>query len=107
LQLVILIRAMLLWLNVFQLVLYIGLLALLGQGVLHILAGARRDDNFVYQLFQIVNKPWVEAARWISPAKVSPQHVPVVAFCVMAVLYLAVTLAKIEHCISVGMEGCR
>lgn len=98
---------MLFWLNAAQLVLYIGLLALLGQGVLYVLAGAQRQRNFVYQLFQILNKPWVGAARWIAPRQVADQHVPVVAFCVMAVLYLAVTLAKIEHCIAIGVEACR
>ncbi|MCX7662817.1 MAG: hypothetical protein N2Z61_03570 [Tepidimonas fonticaldi] len=98
---------MLFWLNAAQLVLYIGLLALLGQGVLYIIAGARRESNFVYQLFQVLNKPWVGAARWIAPRQVAEQHVPVVAFCVMAVLYLAVTLGKIEYCIGVGLEACR
>lgn len=98
---------MLFWLNAAQLVLYIGLLALLGQGVLYIIAGARRESNFVYQLFQVLNRPWVGAARWITPRQVAEQHVPVVAFCVMAVLYLAITLGKIEYCIGVGLEACR
>ena len=39
---------MLLFLNAAQLVLYIALLALLGQGVLFLLAGAKRDANFFY-----------------------------------------------------------
>lgn len=98
---------MLLWLNIVQLLLYIGLLALLGQGLLYVLAGAKRDSNFVYQLFLLLNKPWTTVARWISPRQVAERHHPVVAFCVMAVLYIAVTLAKIEHCVSVGMEACR
>ncbi len=98
---------MLFWLNAAQLVLYIGLLALLGQAVLYIIAGQRRESNLFYQLFQVLNRPWVSAARWIAPRQVAPRHVPVIAFCVMAVLYLAVTLAKIEHCIALGMEGCR
>ncbi|TSE34271.1 hypothetical protein [Tepidimonas charontis] len=98
---------MLFWLNAAQLVLYIGLLALLGQGVLYIIAGQRRADNLFYQLFQVLNRPWVALARWITPRQLAPQHLPVVAFCAMAALYLAVTLAKIEHCIAVGMEGCR
>lgn len=98
---------MLFWLNALQLILYIGLLALFGQGVLYLIAGARRDSNIFYQLFQILNKPWVGAARWIAPRQVAERHVPVVAFCVMAVLYIAVTLTKIEYCVSVGMEGCR
>ena len=98
---------MLHFLNIAQLVLYIALLALAGQGLLYVLAGARRDDNLVYQLFLLLNKPWTRAASWISPRKVAERHHPVVAFCVLAVLYLVVTLAKIEYCIGIGVEHCR
>lgn len=98
---------MLLFLNIVQLVLYIGLLALAGQGLLSVLAGAKRDSNLVYQLFLVLNKPWTRAASWISPHKVAERHHPVVAFCVLAVLYIVVTLAKIEHCVGVGVEHCQ
>ncbi len=98
---------MLLFLNIAQLVLYIGGLALMGQGLLFVLSGQKRDTNLFYQLFQVLNRPWMALARLISPARVDPQHHGWVAFFVTAVLYIAVTLAKIEHCISAGMEGCR
>ncbi|MEY2777811.1 MAG: hypothetical protein RLY30_1909 [Pseudomonadota bacterium] len=94
-------------LNIAQLVLYIGGLALFGQGLLFVLAGARRETNLFYQLFVVLNRPWVSLARMITPKAVAAQHHPLVAFCVVAVLYIAVTLAKIEHCISVQMVGCR
>lgn len=94
-------------LNTAQLVLYIGLLALIGQGLLYVLAGQKRDGNLFYQLFQVLNKPWLWLARAVSPARVAPRHHGWVAFFITAVLYLAVTLAKIEHCVSVGMAGCR
>lgn len=98
---------MLLLLNIAQLVFYIGLLALAGQGLLYVLAGAKRDSNLVYQMFLVLNKPWTRAASWISPHKVAERHHPVVAFCVLAVLYIVVTLAKIEHCVGVGVENCQ
>lgn len=98
---------LLLFINIFQLLVYVGLLALLGQGLLYLLAGQKRDSNFFYQLFQILNKPWMTLVRWISPARVSPSHHGYVAFFVLCVLYIAVTLAKIEHCIGVQMAGCR
>ncbi len=98
---------MLLFLNIAQLVLYIGLLALAGQGLLAVLAGAKRDSNLIYQLFLVLNKPWTRAASWISPQTVAERHHPVVAFCVMAVLYMVVTLAKIEHCVGIGVESCQ
>lgn len=98
---------MLLLLNISQLVAYIGLLAMLGQGLLFILAGQKRQGNLFYQLFQVLNKPWFALARWLSPAKVAVQHHGYVGFFVLGVLYLAITVAKIEHCIGVGMVGCR
>ncbi len=94
-------------LNILQLVAYIGVLALLGQGLLYLLAGQKRDANLFYQLFQVLNKPWMTMARWISPARVAAHHQGYVAFFALSVLYIAITLAKIEHCISAGMAGCR
>lgn len=94
-------------LNVAQLVLYIGLLALFGQGLLFVLAGQKRDGNLFYQLFQVLNRPWMALARLLSPAAVAPRHHGWVAFFVVGVLYLVVTLVKIERCVSVAMAGCR
>ena len=59
------------------------------------------------QLFQVLNKPWMALARLVSPARVAERHRGWVAFFITAVLYMAVTLAKIEHCISAEMVGCR
>ncbi len=94
-------------LNTAQLILYIGLLALIGQALLFVLAGQKRDTNLFYQLFQVLNRPWLALARWLSPARVAARHHGWVAFFLTAVIYIAVTLAKIEHCVSVGMAGCR
>ncbi len=98
---------MLFFLNTAQLLLYIGLLALLGQGLLFILAGAKRDTNMFYQLFVVVNKPWTYVAALIAPKQIAKKHYPFVAFCIVAVLYLSVTIAKIEHCVSVGIASCK
>ena len=77
---------MLLFLNIAQLILYIGGLALMGQGLLFVLSGQKRDTNFFYQLFQIVNKPWTKLARFISPKQIADHPTPFVAFCIVAVL---------------------
>ena len=98
---------MLLFLNIAQLVLYIGALGLIGQGLLYVLAGQGRDTNLFYQLIGIVNKPWTLIARFISPKQIIDRQIPFVAFCIVGVLYIAVTLAKIEHCISIGIEACQ
>ena len=72
-----------------------------------LVSGAKAGDNFFYQMFQLVNKPWVTAARWIAPRQVADRQVPMVAFFVVGILYVAVTLAKIEHCVSIAMLGCK
>ncbi|MDP3121786.1 MAG: hypothetical protein Q8M75_04105 [Polynucleobacter sp.] len=97
----------LLFLNIAQLVLYIGALGLIGQGLLYVLAGQKRDTNLFYQLIGIINKPWTLLARFISPKQIIDRQIPFVAFCIVGVLYIAVTLAKIEHCISIGIEACQ
>jgi len=98
---------LLLFLNIAQLLLYIGGLGLVGQGLLFVLAGQGRSNNLFYQLIGMVNKPWTLLARLISPKQIVDSQVPFVAFCIIGVLYIAVTIAKIEHCLSIGIEACQ
>jgi ABC-type uncharacterized transport system permease subunit len=98
---------MLTFLNAAQLVLYVALLALLGQGVLYVLAGHRRQGNMFYQLLQVVSKPFTVPVRKLTPAKVADRHVPVVTFCLLLIAYAVVTFEKINLCIEVGLGACR
>lgn len=98
---------MLSFLNLVQLLLYIPLLALMGQGVLFVLAGARRQDNFFYQLLQVISKPFTYLVRKTTPAKVADQHVPVVTFFLLLIVYAVVTFEKINLCVQIGVEACK
>ena len=98
---------MLTFLNALQLILYIALLALLGQGLLYLLAGAKRETNFFYQLLRIVTKPFTWVVRRLTPARVADHHVPFIAFGLLALAYLVVTFEKISLCVDVNMVGCR
>ncbi len=101
---------MLIALNYLQLVLYIALLALLGQGVLYVLAGARRDTNFFYKLLQVVAKPFTWPVRKITPRQISDQQVPFVTFFLLLVIYAVVTFERADLCVTsglVGQPGCR
>ena len=98
---------MLLTLNTLQLVFYIAILLLAGQGLLWLVSGAKAGNNFFYQMFQLVNKPWVTATRRIATRQVADQQTPMVTFFMVGILYMAVTLAKIEHCVTVAMQGCK
>jgi hypothetical protein len=97
----------LLFLNIAQLLLYIGGLGLAGQGLLYLLAGQGKDNNLFYQLICMVNKPWTLLARFISPKQIVDSQIPFVAFCIVGILYIAVTLAKIEYCLSIGIAACQ
>jgi cytochrome b561 len=94
-------------LNLIQLVLYIALLALLGQGLLFMLAGPNRDSNFFYKLLQVVSKPFTVPVRWITPKQVADHHVPIVTFFLLLVIYAVVTLEKIQLCVAQDMVGCK
>jgi hypothetical protein len=94
-------------LEALQLVLYIALLALLGQGTLHVLAGARRESNVFYQLLRIVARPFTALVRRCTPAQVTDRHVPLLTFALLAIAYGVVTFEKIDLCVRIGVEHCR
>jgi len=84
----------LLLLGVLRALVEVALLALLGQGLLALLAGARRDTNPIYMLFKIVTKPAIVAARWITPKLVIDKHIPFVAFFLLFWLWIFLAYAK-------------
>ncbi len=90
-----------------KLIAEIALLALLGQWLLGLLAGAKRDKNLFYQILQIIGKPFVVVARYVSPRFVVERHLPLVAFLLLAFVWLGVTILKIQTCLQIGMELCR
>ncbi len=98
---------MLLFVSAVKLIAEIALMALLGQWLLGLLAGAKRDSNFFYKLLQVLTQPFVRVARWISPRIVLDRHIPLVAFLLLAFGWLAATLAKIDLCLKIGVEACR
>ena len=98
---------MLTFLNLLQLILYIPLLALAGQGALYVLAGHKRDSNFFYRLLQLLSKPFTLVMRRMTPAKVADHQVPIVTFFVLVVVYFVVTFERIDLCMKVGLEHCQ
>ena len=98
---------MLLIINTLQLILYIAGLALLGQGLLYALAGTKRSNNFFYQIFQILTRPFFMLARLVAPKQIADSQIGFVAAILVAVFYVAVSLWKIDYCISINMVGCK
>jgi hypothetical protein len=79
-------------LGVVQLLVVLAMMFLLGQGVLYILAGHKRERNFAYQIFQVITRPVLRAARWITPRQVIDRHVPLVAFLLLGWIFLILGL---------------
>ena len=98
---------MLLVVSSVKLVAEIALMALAGQWLLGLLAGAKRETNLFYQLLQVVTRPFVKAVRFITPRVVLDRHIPLAAFVALGMLWLVMTLMKIQICVQTGMEHCR
>lgn len=98
---------MLIFLNLVQLILYIPLLALVGQGLLFVLAGPKRDTNVFYRLLQLLSKPFTMVVRKITPRQVADHQVPIVTFFLVLIAYAVVTFERIDLCVRIGMEHCR
>lgn len=98
---------MLLLVEILKLLAEIALMSLAGQWVLGLLAGARREQNLFYQLFQVLTRPLIAGARAISPRVVLDRHLPLVAFLVLFFVWLVATLTKIDICVRMGVHLCK
>jgi hypothetical protein len=70
--------------------------AFLGQGVLWAIAGAKRDQNIVYNLFKTVTSPVTRFTRAITPRIIIDAHIGLVAFFLLMVIWLVLTALKIK-----------
>lgn len=71
-------------------------LALLGQGILFVLAGANREQNLFYKALKTVTSPIMRAVRFITPRFVPDRHIGIAAFFLVVGLWLALTMLKIQ-----------
>jgi len=78
--------------------------ALIGQGVLALFAGKKRDDNFVYRLLAVVTAPVIRAVRLITPRFIIDRHLPFVAFFLLFWLWLGLAFAKRYVCMVNGLD---
>jgi len=76
---------------VHTLVWYVMLL-LIGQFLVRLMSFGRHEQNPVYRLFRFLTSPVVRVARAVTPAKVSDDHVPVVAFLLLFWIFLGLAL---------------
>jgi uncharacterized protein YggT (Ycf19 family) len=84
-----------------------ALMALIGRGVLAMLAGAGREHNVFYQLLSVVTRPFIAAARRITPRIVIDRHLPLVAMLLLMLVWLAALVMKVRLCLVAGMAVCQ
>ena len=70
--------------------------AFLGQGVLWVLTGVKRDKNLVYTLFKTITSPVTRVTRAITPRVIVDAHIGLVAFFLLILLWLGLTALKIK-----------
>lgn len=98
---------MLLFVSSLKLVSEVALLALIGQFLLALLAGQKRDSNFFYKLLQVMTRPFVKGVRLITPRVVIDRHIPLATFVLLSAVWVASTLTKINLCLQMGVAQCQ
>lgn len=92
---------------VVKLIAELALMALFGQWLLGLMAGAGRQHNAFYRLLQLLGSPFVRLARLLTPRLVLDRHVPLAAFFMLLFIWLLATVWRIRSCIEGGMDLCR
>jgi hypothetical protein len=90
-----------------KLIAEIGLFAFMGQFLLGMLAGDKREGNAFYKLFEVLTKPFTSVVRAITPKAVIDRHIPIAAFVALFSVWAMATLTKVEMCVKVEMVGCK
>jgi hypothetical protein len=81
-------------LSILRAIVEVALLAMLGQGVVALLAGSRRAGNPIYQLFAVITRPVLRLVRAIAPSAILDRHLPLVGFLLLLWLWLFLAWAK-------------
>lgn len=82
----------------------IAAVALFGQGVVALFAGANRDKNVIYLVFKSITMPATWLARVLTPRKlVREAHLPLAAFFICFWLWVALILGIAYACSHVGL----
>lgn len=76
-----------------QLIVAIALMGLIGQGILYVLAGDKRETNLFYQIIRIIPSPFVKLFRLLTPKVFPDRVIPFATFCGLAAIFLWLMLA--------------
>ena len=60
----------------------------LGQGLVALFSGSRREQNVIFQVFRIIIGPVARATRALMPRFILDRHIPFVAFGLLLWLWI-------------------
>ena len=69
-------------------------MALIGQGLIGLISGKSKQDNFVYRIFMVVTSPIYKLARAISPKFIADAHMGLASFFILFWLWIGLVYAK-------------
>ena len=72
------------------------LVVLLGQGLLYLFAGRRRQENVIYRAFATVTAPIMKATRFVTPRFIVDQHLGFVAFFFLVLAWVLALALKVH-----------
>ena len=78
------------------------LIVMLGQGLLYLFAGSRRQENLIYRAFATVTAPIMKATRFVTPRFIVDQHIGYVAFFLLMVLWVVALALKVQAVLQAG-----
>ena len=83
----------------------IAAVALLAQFLVGIFAWGRRNENPIYRLLQLIASPVTRLVRLLTPKIVLDQHIPLTAFLILAIAWIATIFAIAHSCAIEPMQA--
>jgi ABC-type uncharacterized transport system permease subunit len=74
-------------------------LALLGQGILYLLAGASREQNVFYRVLQTLTMPVWRAVRFVTPRLIVDRHIGYLAFLLLGLVWYLLVGLQAGQCL--------
>lgn len=94
--------------NALQIVLYVPLLALLGQGAMVVLTGGQHRDNLFYKLLATLSSPFTWLVRRVVPASFTGPMIGFIALMLVAACNFWVFAERgYLLCVQSGHTDCR
>lgn len=75
-------------------------LALLGQGILFLLAGANRDQNVFYRVLKTLTMPVWRAVRFTAPSVIVDRHIGYIAFLLLGIGWFLLVDLQARQCLN-------